>query len=146
MKRTTTTAKAVSHLYSWKCSSPITCLSVYAINQCWCHVKLQKPKFKFAQFNYHYFKTKHDIVYIYRKIVPQVHVTGPAMHKYEMPFFLFRCKFIYINIFLQETFNVVWVYWRLLRVSLSQTTHALRLCLWTINNPRYIWFYLRASM
>lgn len=87
VKRTTTTAKAVSHLYSSKCSSPITCLSVYAINQCWCHVKLQKPKFKFAQFNYPYFKTKHDIVYIYRKIVPQVHVTGPAMHKYEMLFF-----------------------------------------------------------
>lgn len=110
VKRTTTTAKAVSHLYSSKCSSPITCLSVYAINQCWCHVKLQKHKYKFAQFNYPYFKTKHDIVYIYRKIVPQVHVTGPAMHKYEMLFFLFRCKFIYINIFLQETFNVVWVY------------------------------------
>lgn len=82
-----TTTKAISHLYSWKCSSPITCLSVYAINQCWCHVKLQKHKFKFAQFNYPYFKTKHDIVYIYRKIVPQVHVTGPAMHKYEMLFF-----------------------------------------------------------
>lgn len=67
--------------------SPITCLSVYAINQCWCHVKLQKHKFKFAQFNYPYFKTKHDIVYIYRKIVPQVHETGPAVHKYEMLFF-----------------------------------------------------------
>lgn len=49
-----------TRLYSSKCSSPITCLSVYAINQCWCHVKLQKPKFKFAQFNYHYFKTKHE--------------------------------------------------------------------------------------
>lgn len=60
VKRTTTTAKAVSHLYSSKCSSPITCLSVYTINQCWSHVKLQKPKFKFAQFNYPYFKTKHE--------------------------------------------------------------------------------------
>lgn len=28
-----------------------------------------------------------NIVYIYRKIVPQVHVTGPAMHKYEKFFF-----------------------------------------------------------
>lgn len=32
-------------------------------------------------------KLNMNIVYIYRKIVPQVHVTGPAMHKYEMLFF-----------------------------------------------------------
>lgn len=54
------TQQSETRLYSSKCSSPITCLSVYAINQCWCHVKLQKPKFKFAQFNYPYFKTKHE--------------------------------------------------------------------------------------
>lgn len=33
-------------------------------------------------------KLNMNIVYIYRKIIPQVHVTGPAMHKYEMLFFL----------------------------------------------------------
>lgn len=37
------TAKAISHLYSCKYSSPITYLSVYAVNPCRSPVKLQNP-------------------------------------------------------------------------------------------------------
>lgn len=36
-------AKAISHLYSCKYSSPITYLSVYAVNPCRSPVKLQNP-------------------------------------------------------------------------------------------------------